>query len=59
MYNKCHKINNLSGPLGHFLFYVILTISLLAERHHYLTIPRGPCQANRDSFWYTDCIFQL
>ena len=28
MYNKCHKIN-LSNPFGHFLFYIILTISCL------------------------------
>ena len=26
--NMCHK-NNLSGPFGYFLFYVVLTISLI------------------------------
>ena len=27
--NRCHKVNNLGGPLGHSLFCVILTISYL------------------------------
>ena len=59
--NNCHKIN-LRGPFEDFLFYVILTISYLkAKRHHYSTLQCAPFlanQANRDFFWYTDCIFK-
>ena len=64
LYNKYHKIN-LSGPCGDFLSYSILTPShtcgreLIQKRHHYQTIPCVSDQANRDFFWYTDCIFQL
>ena len=50
LYNKCHKIN-LSGPFGHFLFHVILTISYLrAWTFETSSLPkdslRAPDQAN-------------
>ena len=50
LYNKCHKIN-LSGPFGHFLFHVILTISYLrAWTFETSPLPkdslRAPDQAN-------------
>ena len=64
LYNGCRKVN-LSGPLGNFLFYVILTIfyflacGIVHLKHHYQWFCTAPVQANWDFFWYANWIFQL
>ena len=62
LHNKCHKIY-LSGPFGIFCLYVIHHFVLAGANNRNVIITyrflAAPVRANRDFFWYTDCIFEL